>query len=230
MSSTALVTSSIANPSSSASTSRSALVALLVGVVGGMLCMLRFERLPGKAKTPRIDGGNDKKSYQSRLVGPRFCFQGMKSPRFTGPGLHRNHIVAGWMGGCHFGYFTMVLPVEWIPCCGRVCCEKNTISDILQLLFFLVKKCVATLLGYQEEVIWTEGQLQRMKKRQFLATKMPHRPLAASLENMCSHHIYPQWPCTNGMNARNADTRRITWLNANVFQDRQIDKEAWTPP
>lgn len=29
---------------------------------------------------------------------------------------------------------------------------------------------------------------------------------------------------------RNADTRRITWLNANVFQDRQIDKEAWTPP
>lgn len=97
MSSTALVTSSIANPSSSASTSRSALVALLVGVVGGMLCMLRFERLPGKAKTPRIDGGNDKRSYQSRLVGPRFCFQGMKSPRFTGAGLHRNHIE--WVDG-----------------------------------------------------------------------------------------------------------------------------------
>lgn len=95
MSSTALVTSSIASPSSSASTSRSALVALLVGVVGGMLCMLRFERLPGKAKTPRIDGGNDKRSYQSRLVGPRFCFQGMKSPRFTGAGLHRNHIEWG---------------------------------------------------------------------------------------------------------------------------------------
>lgn len=78
-------------------TSRSALVALLVGVVGGMLCMLRFERLPGKAKTPRIDGGNDKRSYQSRLVGPRFCFQGMKSPRFTGPGPHRNHIE--WVDG-----------------------------------------------------------------------------------------------------------------------------------
>lgn len=138
-------------------TSRSALVALLVGVVGGMLCMLRFERLPGKAKTPRIDGGNDKRSYQSRLVGPRFCFQGMKSPRFTGPGLHRNHIE--WED-VTLDTLQWFYQLNGFHVAGEFAVKKLLIYDILRFLFILVKNCVATLLGYQEEVIWTEGQLR----------------------------------------------------------------------
>lgn len=34
----------------------------------------------------------------------------------------------------------MVLPVEWIPCCGRVCCEKITYLRYLTIFVYLGQK------------------------------------------------------------------------------------------
>lgn len=161
--------------------------------------MLRFERLPGKAKTPRIDGGNDKRSYQSRLVGPRFCFQGMKSPRFTGPGLHRNHIE--WVDG------RMSL---WILYNGFTSWMDSMLRESL-----LWKKYLSTI-SYDFCLSWSKIvlQLYLATKRRWYGRRVssdewknanfwPKCPI--DHDRIIGKHvfayIYPPWPCTNGMNA-----------------------------